>query len=490
MQEQCSPAVWRVIERVIARDSAERNPSGSMLLIELIAEEDGRAAILVVKHGLAWGPALERLGGMQSPGISIQQLIADARALAREHEGEGTVTSEFFLLALLDTDEAAAQVLADFGLNRDNLEGEITGNSAPVLPMSEPILFAEPAEQVAAGRVLDASANRAREALRILDDYCRFVLDDPILTSEIKQMRHELIGHLGRLPAQLLAGSRETLRDVGTSITADREMVRTSTSEIALVNLKRLQEALRSIEEFGKLFEPEFAAAVEALRYRTYTIEKVLRVNADARERLAGVRLCVLLAGAQCRAALDWTIEEAAGGGATMFQLREKELDDRALLERARNVRRWTRKAGALLIVNDRPDIARLADADGVHLGQDDMSVHDARKVVGPESLIGVSTHNLDQVRQAVLDGANYIGVGPVFPSTTKTFETLAGLDFIKQAIGVTSLPAFAIGGINASNIEAVVQAGVNRVAASAAIAKADDPRLAAANLCEALRTK
>jgi thiamine-phosphate pyrophosphorylase len=88
------------------------------------------------------------------------------------------------------------------------------------------------------------------------------------------------------------------------------------------------------------------------------------------------------------------------------------------------------------------------------------------------------------------LDGANYIGVGPVFPSTTKTFETLAGLDFIKQAIGATSLPAFAIGGINASNIEAVVQAGVNRVAASAAIAKADDPRLAAANLCEALRTK
>lgn len=488
MHEQCSPAVWRTIESALAGNPALRDLPCATLLIELIADEDGRAAVLLVKHGLARESALERLARVQSPAVSIERLIADARALAREHEGEGTVTSEFFLLSILGTDTIVARVLAEHGLNRGSLEGEITGSTAPVLPMSEPIHFVVPAEQIAAGRVLDASANRAREALRILDDYCRFVIDDPLLTREIKQLRHDLTALLDRLPAHLLTGSRETLRDVGVTITAGREMVRTSTMEIAHINLKRLHEALRSLEEFGKLLDADFSAGVEAIRYRAYTIEKALHVNANARERLAGVRLCVLLTGSQCTAALDWTIDEAAGGGAGMFQLREKELDDRSLLERARNVRRWTRKVDALFIVNDRPDIARLVDADGVHLGQEDMPVHEARKIVGANALIGVSTHTMEQIRQAVLDGADYIGVGPSFASTTKAFEALAGLEFVAQAVRETSLPAFAIGGINATTIEAAVKAGVKRIAVSAAIARADDPRQAAAVLCEALR--
>src|SRR5205085_7154473 len=102
---------------------------------------------------------------------------------------------------------------------------------------------------------------------------------------------------------------------------------------------------------------------------------------------------------------LDWTIAEVAAGGAHIIQLREKGLADRELLERARNVRRWTRQAGLLFIVNDRPDIARLVEADGVHLGQDDLPLHAARRIVGPDLLIGVSTHSLEQLRQAVLDG-------------------------------------------------------------------------------------
>src|SRR5207248_6725982 len=101
---------------------------------------------------------------------------------------------------------------------------------------------------------------------------------------------------------------------------------------------------------------------------------------------------------------------------------RQKELSDRELLERAREIRRWTREAGALFIVNDRPDIARLVEADGVHLGQDDLPVKEARRILGPDALIGVSTHDIEQLRQAVLDGASYIGVGPTFPSDTKDF--------------------------------------------------------------------
>src|SRR4051794_10471359 len=103
--------------------------------------------------------------------------------------------------------------------------------------------------------------------------------------------------------------------------------------------------------------------------------------------------------------------------------MREKDLPDRELLERARQLRQWTRQAGVLFIVNDRPDIARLVEADGVHLGQDDLPVREARRILGPDALVGVSTHNLEQVRQAILDGASYLGVGPTFPSKTKEFR-------------------------------------------------------------------
>jgi thiamine-phosphate pyrophosphorylase len=160
------------------------------------------------------------------------------------------------------------------------------------------------------------------------------------------------------------------------------------------------------------------------------------------------------------------------------------------LLERARQVRRWTRESGVLFIVNDRPDIARLVEADGVHLGQDDLPVKEARRILGTEALIGVSTHNLEQLRQAILDGASYVGVGPTFPSGTKDFAELAGLEFVRQAMAETTLPAFVIGGVNRDTIGAAVAAGARRVAVSAAITCADDPRAVAAALLAALPDK
>jgi thiamine-phosphate pyrophosphorylase len=140
-----------------------------------------------------------------------------------------------------------------------------------------------------------------------------------------------------------------------------------------------------------------------------------------------------------------------------------------------------------LFIVNDRPDVARLAEADGVHLGQDDMPIKEARRILGPDAIIGVSTHDLDQVRQAVLDGASYIGIGPTFPSQTKDFDELAGLEFVRRASAETTLPAFAIGGINAGNIADVAAAGAKRVAVSQAICQAEEPRDVAQELRRAL---
>jgi thiamine-phosphate pyrophosphorylase len=285
----------------------------------------------------------------------------------------------------------------------------------------------------------------------------------------------------------LLLAARETQRDVGTRISTATEQNRHSLRDVVQANLKRLQEALRSMEEHGKLLNPRMAGTLEQLRYRAYTLERSLLLGAGAREQLGEVRLCVLLTGSLCRASLDWTIQEAAAGGARMFQLREKHLDDRALLERARKVRRWTRQAGALFIMNDRPDLARLAEADGVHLGKDDVPVKEARRILGPDAMIGVSTHNLDQLRQAIGDGASYVGVGPTFPSGTKQFAELAGLDFVHQAAAETALPAFVIGGVNLGTINEAAAAGARRVAVSQAVCRADDPRAAAAALLRAL---
>jgi thiamine-phosphate pyrophosphorylase len=320
-----------------------------------------------------------------------------------------------------------------------------------------------------------------------VEDYCRFVLDDAFLTGELKTLRHDLTAAFSTLPSGLLLEARETQRDVGTQLSTSAERERHSLREVALVNAKRLQEALRSLEEVGKLFSPDMSQSVEQLRYKSYTLERAVLLGSDARQRLANARLYVLLSGATCKAALDWTIREATAGGATMFQLREKDLNDRELLERARQVRRWTRDVGALFIMNDRPDIARLAEADGVHVGQEELPVKEVRRIIGPDALIGVSTHNLVQLRQAILDGASYVGVGPTFPSGTKQFAEFPGLDLVKQAMAETSLPAFVIGGVTSENVGTAVAAGARRVAVSQAICQAEDPRKVAAALCQSL---
>ena len=321
----------------------------------------------------------------------------------------------------------------------------------------------------------------------MVEDYCRFVLDDAFLCGELKRLRHDLTAALAVLPTQRLLEARETQQDVGAGLSTPAERERDSLAAVALANWKRLQEALRSLEEFGKTVDPDLGRALERLRYRSYTLERTAALGAAARERLEGVRLCVLLTGLQCVGPVEWTVKEAAAGGAGMVQLREKDFSDRELLERAREVRRWTREAGVLFLVNDRPDIARLAEADGVHLGQDDLPVKGARRILGPDALIGVSTHTIEQVRQAVRDGAGYLGVGPTFPSRTKKFTEFPGLDFVRAAAAETTLPAFVIGGVNLDTVTAAAAAGARRAAVSQAVCQAADPRAAAEALVRAL---
>lgn len=205
------------------------------------------------------------------------------------------------------------------------------------------------------------------------------------------------------------------------------------------------------------------------------------------RDVLAKAQLYVLIDGGPSPDRFVDLVRSLILAGVHVLQLRDKELPDRELVQRARLLRELTHDAATLSIVNDRPDIALLSDADGVHVGQDELTVSDCRTILGPERLVGVSTHCVAQACQAVDDGADYVGCGPTFPSPTKPFESFPGLNFLRAVHAAVQLPAFAIGGINRANLQQVLDTGFRRIAVSAAVTAASNPAAAARSLLETL---
>ena len=332
-------------------------------------------------------------------------------------------------------------------------------------------------------RAIDASANRAREGLRVVEDYVRFVLDDVYLTEQLKRLRHDLTEALSQVSPYLRLVARETQHDVGTALTTSAEQRRSRSADIPAANLARLQESLRSLEEFGKLVDPGMAEKIKQLRYFSYTIHRAICITASSKERLATARLYVLIDGCRSKKNFERLVRLLIEARVDIIQLRDKRLDDRQLLARGRMLADLTSASPTIFIMNDRPDLAVLSRADGVHVGQEELSVKDARTIVGPESLVGVSTHSIGQAREAVLDGADYIGVGPTFASGTKHFDTFPGLDLLRAVAAEISLPAFAIGGIGEKNLDAVLVTGFSRIAVSGAVTSVEDAGRAAESL-------
>lgn len=181
-------------------------------------------------------------------------------------------------------------------------------------------------------------------------------------------------------------------------------------------------------------------------------------------------------------------IRAAIAGGATVVQYREKTATTRQMIEEARALRELTRQAGIPFIVNDRVDIALAVDADGVHVGQDDMPAPLARKLMGPGKIVGVSVDNLEQALQAERDGADYVGAGPIFATATKPDAAPPiGLEGLAEICRGVSIPVIAIGGINAENAGAVIAAGAAGVAVVSAVVAAPDVEAAARRLREAI---
>jgi thiamine-phosphate pyrophosphorylase len=181
---------------------------------------------------------------------------------------------------------------------------------------------------------------------------------------------------------------------------------------------------------------------------------------------------------------MEWIVEEAVKGGVTMVQLREKECNTREFIELAIRLKQKLMTYGIPLIINDRADVAWAADADGLHIGQSDMSYEVARRLLGQSKIIGLSVENIDQVYQANALDVDYIGISPVFSTSTKMDTALPfGLDGVRQVMAVSKHPVVAIGGINSNNAVDVMQAGANGIAVVSAICSAVSPREAASAL-------
>ncbi len=331
-----------------------------------------------------------------------------------------------------------------------------------------------------AARVVDANLNRCREGLRCVEEYFRFVLDDLGSAGLLKSIRHDLAAAASDcFESEALFAGRASEGDV---LAADTSSARSDELDAALAAASRCKEALRAIEEYGGVLNADAPGQFAELRFRLYAAEKELALGEQGRKhRLAGARLYVLLTDSLCaNGDVVDTARAAAAGGADIFQYREKQLEDGVFLERARQLVRLCAELKKLLIINDRPHVARLSGADGVHLGQGDLAAADAREILGPGRIIGRSTHSPEQAEAAVAEGADYIGVGPVFATNTKEHAAEVGTDYVKHCATEVEIPGFAIGSVNEQTVDGVLAAGARRLAICTGVTMRDDVEAAA----------
>ena len=337
-------------------------------------------------------------------------------------------------------------------------------------------------------RLIDANLDRAREGLRVIEDWCRFGLDRQDLVVPLKDWRQQL----GQLHADCYRQARSTANDTAAGLTHPAQQTRTDSTQVLKANASRVQEALRVIEEFARTGDSELAQTAANVRYALYDHEvRILEAcgQNQRHQRLERSRLCLITdpGNSEASGAMVQQVELALQAGVSLVQYRRKQGADAVRLQEARQLAELCQAHQALLVINDRIDLALLVDADGVHLGQDDLPHTEARRLMGPDKLIGRSTHRLDQLDQAQRDGADYLGVGAVYATATKADRTAAGLDWVKQASGSATIPWFAIGGIKSHNIVEVLEAGATRVAVVSAIMGANDPAAAARQLLSQL---
>lgn len=335
-------------------------------------------------------------------------------------------------------------------------------------------------------RIIDANFNRAREALRVIEEYCRFVLNHGDLSARAKHLRHQLSQSVGQIPPIRLLTSRDSAGDVGAETQVEGQHRRRSLTDCLTAGNNRLSEALRALAESIQIIDPILARIIERLRFQGYELAKDIAILGIPSQRYQAVRLYVLISEHQPEKVLTLT-RQCITGGADCIQLRVKGLSDLALLGLARPFVELCAEAGIISIINDRIDIAVAAGAGGVHLGANDLSVETARQLQTEPLVIGCTSHSMEELKAACKMRPTYIALGPAYATITKPDLPTAGLEYIRQGVDAlkdTPIGHVAIGGITLKNVSKVIRAGAQTVAVCAAVTHAADPSKA----CQAFR--
>lgn len=328
-------------------------------------------------------------------------------------------------------------------------------------------------------RIIDANLNRIGESLRLLEDMARLLLNDTTLSKQLKAMRHELAPR-ELSTKELLLQARDSEGDIGIDIEVSQQTKERELPATIIANARRIQESLRVIEELAKIPDIDLKSdRFKAARFSLYDIEKALLsgvLRKNKRECIHGL-YAIIDTQYLGKSRHDEMATQILEGGARLIQLRDKHLSKKELLPIARQLKELCTAYNALFIVNDYLDIALAIDADGLHIGQDDLPLKAARKLLPIGKIIGLSVENASQAVAAEADGTDYIAAGAIYPTQSRAGTEAVGIDVLKAIKKETSLPLVAIGGINLNNAEEVLAAGADSIAVISAIIQADSPR-------------
>jgi len=337
-------------------------------------------------------------------------------------------------------------------------------------------------------RLIDANLNRISEGLRLLEDVARFILNDPRISAELKSLRHGLAAEDARLQEALLQ-ARDSAGDVAAF--AEEEARRQDLTTLVVANSKRVEESLRVVEEFAKLPEVMLdSSRFKRARFDLYQIEKSMVARLLRQDkRIAGLYVVIDPEALRGRNEME-VARQAIRGGAKAIQLRDKKRGKGEILARARELKEVCAQFDVLFILDDCLDIAIASGADGLHLGQGDLPISAARQLLPIDRILGCSTTTLEEALKAEADGADYVAVGSIYPTTSKAGAIVVGLERLRQIREAISIPIVAIGGIDESNATEVIQAGADSLAVISAVLGAADVEEAARRLAEIMEVK
>lgn len=331
---------------------------------------------------------------------------------------------------------------------------------------------------------IDANLNRALEGIRVCEDVMRFCLRRADLSTRLKEARHLVADTAKRFPPGMLLHGRDVEADAQKFVDLGGEGTRGSLAELLSANLHRAMEAVRSLEEFGKLAVSEWNDnPFQKIRFTLYELERdtaPLMTRREKIDRFSRSLYAILDSSYVHRDNFDDAATKMIRGGASIIQLRMKAGGKEEVLAAARDIAALCREGRALFIVNDHVDIALLAGADGVHLGLNDLRAGEARKILPPDMIIGVTAYTADDPARAESDGADYVAVGPVFDTVYMSGSgqvTLngAGVEVISRTRLSVSIPIVAIGGITPGGAGRSIDAGAASIAVTSYLYKDDN---------------